>query len=173
MLLMGDEVKRTQRGNNNAYCQDNETSWFDWSLCDRNAGLHRFVKMMIAFRLRRDVAIESAGLARLTLNQFLAQARLTWHGRALNSPDWGENSHSIALTVASLLETFTIHAMLNAYWKPLTFELPPADSRWRRWVDTSLTQPEDIYAWEQAPIVSQSRYTVGPRSMVFLVDTVS
>jgi len=171
MLLMGDEVRRTQHGNNNPYCQDNETSWFDWSLCDRNAGLYRFVKMMIAFRLRRDVAIESAGLGKLTLNQFLAQARLTWHGLALKSPDWSDNSHSIALTVASLLGTFTVHAMLNAYWEPLTFELPPTDNRWRRWVDTSLSHPEDIYGWEQAPIVSQPRYTVGPRSQAFLVDT--
>jgi isoamylase len=171
MLLMGDEVRRTQRGNNNAYCQDNETSWFDWSLCERNVGLRRFVKMMIAFRLRRDVAIESAGLGGLTLNQFLAQARLRWHGLTLNSPDWSDNSHSIALTVASLLETFTVHAMLNAYWEPLTFELPRTVNRWRRWVDTSLSQPEDIYLWEQAPIVCQSRYTVGPRSLVFLVDT--
>jgi glycogen operon protein len=171
MLLMGDEVRRTQRGNNNAYCQDNESSWFDWGLCDRNTGLHRFVKMMIAFRLRRDVVIERAGLAGLTLNQLLATAELRWHGIALNSPDWSENSHSIALTIASLVGTFTIHAMLNAYWEPLTFELPPADARWRRWVDTSLTQPEDVYAWEQAPVVSQSRYTVGPRSLVFLVDT--
>ena len=171
MLLMGDEVRRTQRGNNNAYCQDNETSWFDWGLCDRSAGLHRFVKMMIAFRLRRDVVIERAELAGLTLNQFLAKARLAWHGTALNSPDWSDNSHSIAFTVASLVGTFTIHAMLNAYWEPLTFELPPADTRWRRWVDTSLTQPEDIYTWERAPVLSQSRYTVGPRSVVFLVDT--
>ena len=127
--------------------------------------------MMIAFRLRRDVATGSAELARLTLNQLLAQARLTWHGLVLNSPDWSETSHSIALTVTSLLETFTIHAMLNAYWEPLTFELPPADHGWRRWVDTSLAQPEDICAWEQAPIVSQSSHTVAPRSLVFLIDT--
>jgi isoamylase len=171
MLLMGDEVRRTQRGNNNAYCQDNVSSWFDWGLCDRNAGLHRFVKMMIAFRLRRDVVVEHAGLAGLTLNKLLVKARLTWHGIALNSPDWRDNSHSIAFTVASLVGTFRIHAMLNAYWEPLTFELPPADVRWRRWVDTSLTQPEDIYAWAQAPVVSQSRYTLVPRSLVFLVDT--
>ena len=170
MLLMGDEVRRTQRGNNNAYCQHSETSWFDWSLCDRNAGLRRFVKLMIAFRTRRDVVIEGAGLARLTLNQLLTRARLTWHGIALNSPDWSDDSHSIAFTLESLLETFTIHAMLSAYWEPLSFELPRADRHWRRWVDTSLAPAEDIFAWEQAPVLSQSRYTVGPRSVVFLVD---
>jgi isoamylase len=127
--------------------------------------------MMIGFRLRRDVVVERAGLAGLTLNQLLAKARLTWHGIALNSPDWSEDSHSIAFTVASLLENFTIHVMLNAYWEPLTFELPRPGGYWRRWVDTSLMQPEDICAWQQAPFVSQSRYGVGPRSLVFLVDT--
>ena len=172
MLLMGDEVRRTQRGNNNAYGQDNEISWFDWGLSDRNAELRRFVKMMIGFRLHRDVVVERAGLlAGLTLNQLLAQARLTWHGIALNSPDWSEESHSIAFTHTSLLQTFTIHVMLNVYWEPLTFELPRRDGYWRRWVDTSLAQPEDISPWEQAPVVSESRYTVGPRSVVFLVDT--
>jgi isoamylase len=171
MLLMGDEVRRTQRGNNNAYCQGNEISWFDWGLCDQNSGLLRFVKMMIGFRLRRDVVVERAGLAGLTLNQLLAKARLTWHGIALNSPDWSEDSHSIAFTVISLLENFTIHVMLNAYWEPLTFELPRPRGYWRRWVDTSFMQPDDICAWQQAPFVPQPRYDVGPRSLVFLVDT--
>jgi len=171
MLLMGDEVRRTQRGNNDAYCQDNEISWFDWGLVDRNAELRRFVKMMIEFRRRRDVVVERVGLAGLTLNQLLGQARLTWHGIALNSPDWGEDSHSIAFTVMSLLETFTIQVMLNAYWEPLTFQLPRPDTYWRRWVDTSLVQPDDISAWEEAPPVSQARYRVGPRSLAFLIDT--
>jgi glycogen operon protein len=68
MLLMGDEVRRTQRGNNNEYCQDNEISWFDWDLLKRDADIHRFVRMMVAFRARRDVVIENS---RLTLNQLL------------------------------------------------------------------------------------------------------
>jgi isoamylase len=121
MLLMGDEVRRTQRGNNNAYCQDNEVSWLDWDLHQGNADIYRFVRMMVAFRALRDVAIEHS---RLTLNQLLHQARLEWHGVNLNRPDWSEDSHSIAFTVASLNGRFTLHVMLNAYWKPLIFELP-------------------------------------------------
>jgi isoamylase len=111
MLLMGDEVRRTQRGNNNAYCQDNEISWFDWDLLKKHGDIYRFVRMMVAFRARRDVAIENS---RLTLNQLLGEAR----------PDWSEDSHSIALTVSSLRGRFTLHAMLNAYWESLAFELP-------------------------------------------------
>lgn len=172
MLLMGDEVRRTQRGNNNAYCQDNEISWFDWNLHKRHADIHRFVRMMIAFRARRDVVIENS---RLTLNQLLGQARLQWHGVNLERPDWSDDSHSIALTVSSLRGRFTLHAMLNAYWEPLTFELPPTgeqgSGRWRRWIDTFLSSPEDISDWGEAAIVSEPTYVVEPRSLVLLVET--
>ena len=68
MLLMGDEVRRTQQGNNNAYCQDNEISWFDWTLLERHADIHRFVKLLTAFRQRRDVV---TGDRPLTLNELL------------------------------------------------------------------------------------------------------
>jgi isoamylase len=98
MVQMGDEVRRTQHGNNNAYCQDNEISWYDWTLKGRHADLHRFVKMLIAFRGRRDVALEGS---RLTLNELPDQAQLEWQGVALNRPDWGDDSHAIALTISS------------------------------------------------------------------------
>lgn len=154
MLLMGDEVRRSQKGNNNAYCQDNEISWFDWSLQKRYAETYRFAKMMIAFRARRDVAVENA---HLTLNELLENARLQWHGVALNRPDWSEESHSIAFTVASLRGRFTIHIMLNAYWERLTFALPIAGEKvhqrlWRRWIDTSLRCPDDIRTWEDTQV---------------------
>ncbi|MBV8055971.1 MAG: glycogen debranching protein GlgX [Deltaproteobacteria bacterium] len=171
MLLMGDELRRTQRGNNNAYCQDNEISWLDWNLLTQHAGLHRFVKMMMTFYARRDMVIEDS---RLSLNQLLEQAQLEWHGVALQSPDWSDDSHSIAFTVSSLRGRFTIYAALNAYWEPLTFELPPnargTNGGWRRWIDTSLQSPEDIYTWKEAPVVPQPKYIVAPRSLVVLVE---
>jgi isoamylase len=169
MLLMGDEVRRTQHGNNNAYCQDNEISWLDWSLPERHVDIHRFVKMLIEFRGRRDVALSGG---RLTLNELLEEAQLQWHGVALDHPDWSEDSHSIAFTISSRLGRFVLHVMLNAYWEPLTFELPatnPQGARWRRWVDTSLPSPQDICAWEAAQIISESTYVVVPRSIVLLI----
>ena len=96
MLLMGDEVRRTQQGNNNAYCQDSEISWFDWSLLERHADIHRFVKALNAFRQRRDVVAEEG---KLSLNQLLQRAQIEWHGVALNRPDWSEHSHSLAFTL--------------------------------------------------------------------------
>jgi glycogen operon protein len=122
MLLMGDEVRRTQQGNNNAYCQDNEISWFDWRLLERHADIRRFVKALCAFRQQRDVVVEGRGL---TLNELLQRAQIEWHGIGLNRPDWGQSSRSLAFTLRSLGWRFLLHAMLNAYWEPLTFELPP------------------------------------------------
>ena len=68
MLLMGDEVRRTQGGNNNAFCQDNESSWFDWTLVERHSDIHRFVKALIAFRINSDLPIERLDM---TLNELL------------------------------------------------------------------------------------------------------
>ena len=134
MLLMGDEVRRTQHGNDNAYCQDGDISWFDWSLLERHAGIHRFVKALNTFRQRRDVVAEEG---KLSLNQLLSRAKIEWHGVALHNPDWSEHSHSLAFTLRSLGANFLFHVMLNAYWEPLTFELPPgppgSDQFWRRW----------------------------------------
>jgi glycogen operon protein len=169
MLLMGDEARRTQQGNNNAYCQDGELSWFDWSLVERNAGLHRFVKILNAFRQRRDVLAEGAGLS---LNELLRRARIDWHGVALNRPDWSEHSHSLAFTLRSLRGRFLLHGMFNAYWDRLTFELPPVPaegrSGWRRCIDTALAPPHDISHWDKAPPVAQANYVVQARSMALL-----
>jgi glycogen operon protein len=169
MLTMGDEIRRTQRGNNNAYCQDNDTSWLDWSLLERHRDVHRFVKSLIAFRMQRDVVTERTGL---TLNQLMSRARIEWHGVELGRPDWRDCSHSLAFTVTSLRGHLRLHGMLNAYWEPLRFALPPpADggSTWLRWIDTSLVSPDDILPWEKAPVVADDHHLVQPRSMVFLV----
>ena len=169
MLLMGDEVRRTQQGNNNAYCQDSATNWFDWTLLERHADIHRFVKTLNAFRQHRDVVSEEAALS---LNALLRRARIQWHGVALNRPDWSEHSHSLAFTIRSVRGRFLLHGMLNAYWEPLTFELPavPSDSQepWRRCIDTALASPDDIARWEAAPAVEQAPYVVQARSMALL-----
>ena len=168
MVLMGDEVRRTQRGNNNAYCQDNDISWFDWSLLTSHGDVHRFVKELTAFRQRRDVVAQETTL---TLNQVLGRARIDWHGVLLNCPDWSEHSHSLAFTLRSVRGQFLLHGMLNAYWKPLMFELPPAPAgygTWRRCIDTALASPDDINRWDVAPTVTTTTYEVHPRSVVLL-----
>ena len=173
MLLMGDEVRRTQGGNNNAYCHDAEINWFDWSLLRRHADVHRFVKQLNAFRQRRDVVIEGVDLS---LNEVLHRASVVWHGVQLNQPDWGEQSHSLAFTLRSLGARFLLHGIFNAYWEPLTFELPPppdSGNRWRRCIDTALESPDDIQPADRAPEVAAATYTVHPRSVVVLVLALS
>ncbi|HEY7746501.1 MAG TPA: glycogen debranching protein GlgX [Desulfuromonadales bacterium] len=170
MLLMGDEARRTQGGNNNAYCQDNPLSWFDWDLPGRHADVHRFVRLLIAARLQRDTAVEDPDL---TLNQLLRQARLEWHGVRPDQPDWGRDSHSVALTVWSLSGRFVFHYMVNAWWQPLEFALPPAQDlpggRWRRWLDTSLPSPDDIVPMEEAPAVDGGTYKLPPHSLAVML----
>ncbi len=125
MILMGDEVRRTQNGNNNAYCQDNETNWFDWTLVAMHADVHRFVTLLNARRLLRDVAHEEE---RASLNQMLRRANKAWHGVKLGQPDWSDCSHSIAFTLELPQERLLVHLFFNAYWEALDFELP----RWVR-----------------------------------------
>jgi glycogen operon protein len=165
MILMGDEVRRTQGGNNNGYCHDDESTWFDWSLLDRHADVHRFLALLSARRVLRDVIHEER---RVSLTQLIADADKAWHGVKLDQPDWGQDSHSIALTTRSRKDSTALHLMLNAFWEPLDFELPPLATPWRRWIDTSLPSPTDIVEWEQAPALPGGTYRVGPRSVVVL-----
>jgi glycogen operon protein len=169
MILMGDEVRRTQNGNNNAYCQDNETSWFDWSLLDRHSDVHRFVTLLNARRTLRAAEHERQ---RMSLNQLLRQARKTWHGVRVGQPDWSHHSHTVALEAELRQENIGIYVILNAYWEPLEFELPPMEeggsNKWRRWIDTSLRSPEDIVPWQTAISLDGSTYKVGARSVVVL-----
>jgi isoamylase len=169
MMLMGDEVRRTQGGNNNAYCQDNGTSWFDWTLLTKRADVLRFVTLLNARRVLRDVEYERQ---RVALNQLLRQADIAWHGVKLGQPDWSNSSHSVAFALRSMMERTLYHVILNAYWEPLEFELPSAAdggrSPWRRWVDTFLDSPHDIVERAQAPLVPGHTYRAEPRSVVVL-----
>ncbi|MBV8088993.1 MAG: glycogen debranching protein GlgX [Alphaproteobacteria bacterium] len=173
MLQMGDEMRRSQHGNNNAYCQDNETSWLDWSLVDRHRDLYRFVQTMIAQRLRWMAASGEEAFA-LSLNELLRRAEIEWHGVRLGSPDWTDNSHSIAFTLRSGRGPlpFWLHVMFNAYWEALDFDLPPAPAAavagWRRWIDTSLDAPDDLMDVVTAPLLLAAQYRVAPRSVVAL-----
>ena len=170
MILMGDEARHTQGGNNNAYCQDNEISWFNWNLVEKNVGLFRFVKKIIRFNQAHPS---------LNSDSFISEVRkpdgnlkyLAWHGVRLLQPDWGDASHSLAFTLHDYPGDVDIHVILNAYWKPLEFELPPlpAGVTWRRVVDTSLDSPADISDEGDEPPVTVSSYQTAFRSAVILI----
>jgi glycogen operon protein len=165
LLLMGDEVRRTQKGNNNAYCQNNCISWFDWELCRKNTGLHRFVSLLI--RLRKHFALNVRGEF-VSLREFLAQAHIDWHGVKLFSPDLSEDSHTLAVT-AYMEDGPAFHLMLNAFWEPLNFAVPPAPENgvsWVRLIDTFLPAPRDFLDAPNDPV--QGNYLIQPRSTVLL-----
>ncbi len=168
MIAMGDEARRTQFGNNNAYCQDNEVSWFDWSLLTRHHDVVRFTQGLIRLRLNLDMTQAVHGLP---LREFLAQSQVEFHGVRLHEPDFGDDSHSLALTVRSVLGSRMVHAILNMYSEPLDFELPTvADGLpWRRYIDTALESPHDITGPETAPVVASGYYRAEPCSVVLLV----
>jgi isoamylase len=169
MLLMGDEVRRTQGGNNNAFCQNNEISWFDWTLIEKHSDILRFAKALIALRMNRDLPVERLDI---TLNELLRRQPFQWHGVKLNGPDWGHESHTLAATVRLFGYLLLLHIIVNAYWEALEFEIPPLDrpqQAWRRCVDTSLAPPDDIFGWADAHPLEGSSLLVQSRSVVLLL----
>ena len=169
MVLMGDEVRHTQGGNNNAYCQDNEISWFDWSRLEKHAEIHRFLKLLIARRLQRDVQAERE---RKSLEQLIFESKKTWHGVKVGQPDWSQWSHSLALEAEITNQKLAVYFAFNSYWESLEFELPSIDNQggspWCRWIDTGLDSPADIVEWYVAEPVPGGTYTLAPRSVVVL-----
>ncbi|NTW40228.1 MAG: glycogen debranching enzyme, partial [Cellulomonadaceae bacterium] len=145
MFVMGDEVRRGQQGNNNAYCQDNALTWLDWDQVGSESGLLRFVQRMIAFRRSH---------ASLQRPQFFTGAvshhglpDLTWHGCQLGSPGFTDpGSRVLALTLAGLSDDeHDLHVVLNMESEDLDFEVPVVPGRsWRRCVDTARPAPHDI-----------------------------
>ncbi len=159
MFAAGDEFMHTQRGNANAYDQDNETTWLDWELAATNADTLRFFRMMIAFRKTHPIIGRSTGWG----------GDCSWHGTR-GDPDFSEASRAIALYLRGAASgDIDISVMMNAYWEALSFELPTA-ARWRRLVDTSLASPLDIVAETDAVPLDRPNYDVGPRSTVVLIS---
>ncbi len=165
MLLMGDEVRRTQHGNNNAYCHDNEISWFDWRAVEQQADLLRFVRELIAFTQSRPLFRREYFWTAAPLQN---SSTLTWHGVRLAQPDWSTDSHSLAFSLQDALNGDYLHVILNAYWESLNFDLPPlpADLRWHRIIDTALPAPADFTPPDRAQPLDEHRYRAESRSVV-------
>ncbi len=171
MMCAGDEVRRTQKGNNNAYCQDNEISWFDWNLTSRNRSLLRFWRCLIEFRKKHRT---------LHLGRFFTGGQnsrglkdIAWHGTKLDRPGWSDpDSRVLAYTLAGLDGEPDLHVMINMYWDALEFDLPAVAGRtWRKAIDTSSAPPHDIEDVGSRIAVAGRTYTVQGRSVVVLVNS--
>ena len=159
MFVAGDEFMNTQRGNNNPYNQDNETTWLDWDRYQKNDDVFRFWQRMIAFRK----AHPSLGRSRYWRND------IRWYGVG-QAPDLSPDSRSLALCVHGAAENDDdVYVMVNTYWEELSFTVQEgAAGDWRRVVDTSLASPDDIAEPGHEPVLSSLAYRVGPRSVVVL-----
>ena len=146
MLLAGDEFARTQRGNNNAYCQDNELSWLDWRFAEQNSELLEFTKRLMRFRADHPM------LRRRRFNG--EDVCVTWHGVRLHQPDWSWDSRSLAMQISGGADH--IYVIANAWTGDLRFELP-GEIQWSVVADTAETG-----------LLERSRYEVRSRSVVIL-----
>jgi glycogen operon protein len=162
MLLGGDEFRRTQRGNNNAYCQDNGVGWFDWGLLEKNAEIHRFTRGVIAFRRAHPV---------LRREDFYTDADIKWFGPRGAIPAWGDPTQNSFASLILGESGPDVFLMFNAGDEPVDFWIPPVPSNavWRLAVDTSRPTPEDLYDIGAEPTMQgQASFRVDARSCAIL-----
>ena len=166
MLLGGDEIRRTQRGNNNPYNQDNTTSWVDWTFATTYRGMLRFVQRMIAFRKAHPALWQPSFYSGAVSERGVRD--ITWHGTILNSPGFTDpTARALGCTIAGIRGTADLHVMMNMFWEPLVFEVPTY-STWRVAVDTYADSPHDIADSGSEPPFTERRCTVQPRSIIVL-----
>jgi len=164
MLLAGDEVGRTQHGNNNAYCHDGPLSWLDWSLVDQNADLFEFTRRAIAFRHAHPV---------LRMPAYPAETAVSWHGARQGSPDWSAESRFFAVLLHQRTNLWhdCVYVAANARWEGHELDLPapPDGLAWHLFADTSAPAPHDAHEPGSEPLLTdQSRRWIGARSVVVL-----
>lgn len=168
MLHGGDELLVTKQGNNNTYCQDNELSWTDWELEERNADMLAFVQGMIRLRQRHPTLRRARFLTgRHEPGQELAD--ITWHGTELEAPPWDDaDACHIAFTLAGMDEGEPpLHIVLNMAEGALEFALPQIPGRqWHRAVDTA--EAPGIYEPGSQAALNDARLRVGGRSVLAL-----
>ena len=164
MLLGGDEFRRTQRGNNNAYCQDNEISWHDWTFLEHHQEIYRFGRGMIAFRRRHPI---------LSREAFYTEADLNWFSPEGTVPNWSDpKQRQLACLIRGQAEP-DLFLMFNAGTEAVTFALPvpPKAGRWHLAVDTGGPVPQDLLeGGQEIALENQQVYRARPQSSVILIN---
>jgi glycogen operon protein len=177
MILAGDEIGNTQFGNNNAYCQDNEISWVDWSLLNSNKEIFEFFRKMIAFR-RAHPVLRSSGHFQNRDYMGSGFADITWHGTKAWNADWSGRAHTLAFMLCGKhakggkVQDNNIYVAMNMHWEMHGFELPklPKSQAWYVFANTDAQAPQDIWeVGEEKKLENQSEFLVGSRSVVVLI----
>ncbi len=176
MILMGDEVLRTQRGNNNAYCQDNEISWLNWKRNARSNEMFAFMKKIISNRVKRGVGSDVDKRTVRNLAEAIERNQIVWHGVEPYNPDWSNTSHSIGLSMYSESGRCYFYMFINAYWEGLHVKIPNVPSnhkmKWRRIADTSLAPPYDFVGEPEEMVLIGHNYYVSNNSVLVLMSGV-
>ncbi len=177
MILMGDEMGRSQQGNNNAYCHDSELTWLNWNLLKTNIAFFRFVKNCITFRHAHPM---------LRNRQFFMEKDymgygypdVSWHGVEAWKPDWADYSRTLAFLLCGKYakggtepDDF-IYVAMNTHWEPHVFEIPtlPIGLKWHTFINTAQKPPQDIWEPGTEPELSnQHKIAIGARSTLVLV----
>jgi len=181
MIVSGDEARRTQKGNNNAYCQDNEMSWLDWSLAEKNRDVLRFTRGLVEFRqhhpvfMRPDFLTGQGHISRGTPD-------ITWFNAEGKPVDWGKTDRFIAYRLMGARESILanrddndFYLIFNASNRDVTVTVtpPPPGREWLRVIDTARAAPEDILApGKEASLPSPNKYVALARSTVVLITRI-
>jgi isoamylase len=167
MLLGGDEFGRTQQGNNNAYCQDNEISWYDWGLIEQNQELFRFTREIIAFRKQNPVFQRATYFAGSDPNKPEREPDLEWFSDAGGAVDWNSPRLALACRIGAEENGGTrLYLMFNSTDRRITFQVPPGE--WSVTVDTSRSTPHDILRNAADAPTAARNVRLEPKSMAVL-----
>ncbi len=164
MLLAGDEFGRSQGGNNNAYCQDNEISWLNWDLTHENEGLLRFFRGVISLRKKHAIFRRQGFFAH-------GDKEIIWQGVKKDEGDWHANASLLCCLMDGRGQDNDFFLAFNGGYRSKDVELPdsPNGQAWRVIVDTSLTAPHDIVAEENGVLVRTKKIALRSRSVVVLI----
>jgi glycogen operon protein len=163
MFGAGDEVLRTQRGNNNAYCQDNDLSWLDWSFSPGARAMLRFTRELIALRKRHPSLRRTRFFAD---TNGVEQSEIRWYGEDLDPPDWhNAQAKVLCFTLAGIAaEEPALHVMINMASTVRMLPLPNSKTtQWRRIADTTLIAPDDVTP--NGVTQRSAYYTLGPHGV--------
>ncbi len=173
MILSGDEIGRSQAGNNNAYCQDNEISWMNWDILEKNKDLFNYFRKMIDLRK----SMKSLRENRFFIGGGNGRKDIVWYSPELSKPDWDnieESALAFTITAQSLKES-DIHVMINMGKTLRLFRIPDPlpNYKWKLFADTTKNHPNDIYdaALSTSPIIDSFSYTLAPGGVVILLSS--
>jgi glycogen operon protein len=161
MFSAGDEFLRTQRGNNNPYNQDNETTWMDWDRLEENRDMFRFCRLLIHLRKTHPTIARSR----------YWREDVRWYGTGRNI-DMSSESRRLAFCLdGASQQDVDFYVMINAHWEDAQFQIQEFQSRaWKLVVDTARGSPQDVYMPGEEPPVRGPRMTVRARSIVVLMS---